>query len=281
MKNIVITGVSTGIGNSLARVFIQKGYRVFGSVRKEEDAERMKELLGDRFYPLLFDVTDEQAVIRAAEEVAKALDSRPLNGLINNAGLAVAGPVMELTTDDFRQQFEVNLLGMVSVTKAFIPLLKSEKPGIYRPGRIINIGSVSGKMGYPFMAPYCASKFAVEGYSEALRRELLVYGIDVVVVAPGPIDTPIWDKVPDPEVVNKSDFGKAVLVMYDYMQNAKKSGKIMRPEVLAEKVWKIMEKKHAKTRYTYLNNKFKEYILPMYLLPPRLLDRIIKNRFMK
>ncbi len=281
MKNIVITGVSTGIGNSLARVFIQKGYRVFGSVRKEKDAERMKESLGDRFYPLLFDVTDEQAVIRAAEKVAKALDGRPLNGLINNAGMAVAGPVMKLTTDDFRQQFEVNLLGMVSVTKAFIPLLKSEKPDIYRPGRIINIGSVSGKMGFPFMAPYCASKFAVEGFSEALRRELLIYGIDVVVVAPGPIDTPIWDKVPDPEVVNNSDFGKAVLVMYDYMESAKKSGKIMRPEVLAEKVWKIMEKKRAKTRYTYLNNKFKEYILPMYLLPSRLLDRIIKNRFMK
>ncbi len=281
MKNIVITGVSTGIGNSLARFFVQNDYRVFGSVRRENDAERLRKSLGKQFIPLVFDVTDEEEIQRGADKVSGMLEGRVLTGLINNAGIAIAGPVMNLSIDDFRQQFEVNLFGTIAVTKAFIPLLKVHGSDGQQAGRIINIGSVSGKMGYPFMAPYCASKFAIEGFSEALRRELLIYGIDVIVVAPGPIDTPIWDKVPDPEIVNHSDFGKAVMTMYNYMQNSKKSGKIMPPDVLAGKVLRIMEKKRPKTRYTYLNNKFKEYILPMYLLPRRVLDKIIKKRFMK
>lgn len=281
MKNILITGVSTGIGNSLAHVFVKNGYRVFGSVRRDEEASQLKELLGEQFYPLIFDVTDENAVEQAAEKVLQLLGENTLTGLINNAGIAVGGPVMHMPLGKFRHQFDVNLFGMFSVTKAFVPLLKAREPSEQVVSKIINISSVSGKLGFPFMAPYCASKFAIEGFSESLRRELLIYGIDVVVVAPGPIDTPIWDKAPDPKGLKDNDFSKPISVLYNYMKNAKNSGKIMSSEVLAKKIFRIMEKKQPKTRYTFLKNKFIEYIVPKYLLPPRLLDNIIKKRFMK
>lgn len=280
MKSVVITGVSTGIGHSLAHVFAKNGYLVFGSVRKPEDARRMEELLGDRFFPLVFDVTDEVAVNRAAGLVSKVLGTDHLTGLINNAGISLSGPVLYLPLEDFRHQFEVNLFGMIAVTKAFVPLLKADETTGHRAGRIINMGSVSGKIGFPFMAPYCSSKFAVEGFSESLRRELLLYGIDVIVVAPGPVATSIWDKVPHPtSEVKNSDFGPFARRVYNYMVKLKDAG-ILNPDRLAEKIFHIMENKRPKTRYTFVKNKFKEYILPKYLLSPRRFDGILKKRLM-
>ncbi len=281
LKSVIITGVSTGIGHSLARVFAQNGYLVFGSVRKPEDARRIEKMLGDRFFPLIFDVTDEVMVKRAAGLVSNVLGTNHLTGLINNAGISISGPVMYLSLDDFRRQFEVNVLGMIAVTKAFVPLLKADEASGHKAGRIINMGSVSGKIGFPFMAPYCASKFAVEGFSESLRRELMVYGIDVVVVAPGPVVTSIWDKVPHPtSEVKNSDFGPFARRVYNYMVRMKSAG-ILNPDILAGKIYDIMEKKRPKTRYTFVKNKFKEYIIPKYLLSPRKFDSIIKKRLMR
>jgi len=281
MKSVVITGVSTGIGYSLAHVFAKNGYLVFGSVRNPEDARRMEELLGDRFFPLVFDVTDEVAVKRTAGLVSKVLGTDHLTGLINNAGISISGPVMYLSLDDFRRQFEVNLFGMIAVTKAFVPLLKEDKTSGHKAGRIINMGSVSGKIGFPFMAPYCASKFAVEGFSESLRRELLVYDIDVVVVAPGSVATSIWDKVPHPtSEVKNSDFGPYARRVYNSIVKMKKTG-ILNSDILAQKIYSVMEKKRPKTRYTFVKNKFKNYILPKYFLSPRAFDNIFKKRLMR
>ena len=281
LKSVIITGVSTGIGRSLACVFAQNGYLVFGSVRNPEDAKRMEKLLGDRFFPLVFDVTDEVTVKRAAGLVSNVLGTNHLTGLINNAGISISGPVMYLSLDDFRRQFEVNLFGMIAVTKAFVPLLKAgEVPG-QKAGRIINMGSVSGKIGFPFMAPYCASKFAVEGFSESLRRELMVYDIDVVVVAPGSVATPIWEKVPHPtSEVKNSDFGPFARRVYNSIVKMNKAG-ILNSDMLAQKVFNIMEKKRPKTRYTYVKNKFREYIVPRYFLTAKMLDNIIRKRLMR
>jgi len=127
MKSVVVTGSSTGIGWGIAKVLVAKGFRVFGSVRKAEDGERLKEEFGANFMPLTFDVTDAQAVARGAEQVSAALGGETLSGLVNNAGIAVAGPLLYLKLDEFRQQIEVNLTGQLVVTQAFAPLLGADR----------------------------------------------------------------------------------------------------------------------------------------------------------
>ncbi len=149
---------------------------------------------GDQFTPLLFDVTDAAAVNRAAKETAAALGNATLAGLVNNAGIAVAGPLLHLDIDELRHQLEVNVTGQLIVTQAFASLLGADSSRSGEPGRIVMITSVGGRNANPFMGPYNASKFALEGLSESLRRELMIFGIDVIVVAPGAVATPIWDK---------------------------------------------------------------------------------------
>ena len=194
MHSVVVTGSSTGIGWGTAKVLIAHGFRVFGSVRKTADAERLAAEFGDRFVPLLFDVTDQAAVKAAAAQVRAALAGEKLAGLVNNAGVAVAGPLLELPIEEFRHQIDVNLTGVVIATQAFTPLVGTDRTLKGDPGRIVNISSVGGKNAVPFLAPYAASKFALEGLSESLRRELLPFGIDVIIVAPCAVATPIWNK---------------------------------------------------------------------------------------
>jgi NAD(P)-dependent dehydrogenase (short-subunit alcohol dehydrogenase family) len=205
MKAIVVTGVSTGIGHAAVKVLLDKGFRVFGSVRKQADADRLSAEFGEAFSPLIFDVTDEAAINEAADCVRGALGGQTLAGLVNNAGIAVPGPLTELATNEFRQQLEVNLVGPFMVTKAFAPLLGADQSLAGSPGRIVNISSVAGVRAMPFVGPYAASKFGLEGYSEALRRELLLYGIDVVVIGPGPVKTAIWDKAEELDVSSYAD----------------------------------------------------------------------------
>src|SRR6201993_3689304 len=194
MRSVVVTGASTGIGWACAKLLLDKGFRVFGSVRKPADAERLKGEFGESFTPLMFDITDEAAVLAGAREVRAALNGETLAGLINNAGIAVAGPVLELSADEFRRQMNVNLIGPIIATQAFGPLLGSD-PSLKGPkGRIVMISSVAGKNGTPLSSAYSPSKHALEGLSESLRRELMLFGIDVIIVAPGPVKTPIWSK---------------------------------------------------------------------------------------
>jgi NAD(P)-dependent dehydrogenase (short-subunit alcohol dehydrogenase family) len=192
MRSVVVTGTSTGIGWGVAKILIGHGFRVFGSVRKKADADRLAAEFGAQFVPLLFDVTDEAAVRVAATQVRAALAGETLTGLVNNAGVAIAGPLLHLPITDFRQQMEINVIGLVNVTQAFAPLVGADRALKGSPGRIVNISSVGGQVASPFLSAYNASKFAVEGLSESLRRELLPFGIDVIVVAPGAVATPIW-----------------------------------------------------------------------------------------
>src|SRR3984957_5127300 len=194
MKQVVITGVSTGIGYATVAVLLRRGFRVFGSVRNRQDAGRLQKEFGDLFIPLLFDVTDESAVGAEAERVSRMLGTDTLDGLVNNAGIEVAGPLSHLTTDEFRHQLEVNLVGPFLVTKAFLPLLGTDPTRKGNPGRIVNISSTSGRIAGPFTGAYAASKFGLEGYSDSLRRELILFGIDVIIIRPGAIVTPIWQK---------------------------------------------------------------------------------------
>src|SRR5450759_5373469 len=200
MQSVVITGASTGIGWATAKLLLDRGFRVFGSVRKQADADRLRSEFGANFTPLLFDVTNEAAVLAAAREVRAALNGETLTGLVNNAGIAVAGPVLELSADEFRHQMDVNVIGPIIATQAFGPLLGSD-PSLKGPkGRIVMISSVAGKNGNPLMSAYSASKHAIEGLSESLRREMMVFGIDVVIIAPGAVKTPIWSKAEEVDI---------------------------------------------------------------------------------
>ena len=167
MRSVVITGASTGIGWASAKMLLDRGFRVFGSVRKQADADRLKGEFGANFTPLIFDVTDEVAVLAAAREVRAALNGETLAGLVNNAGIAVSGPVLELAANEFRRQMEVNFIGPVIATQAFGPLLGAD-PDLKGPkGRIVMISSVSGKHGNPLTSAYSASKHAIEGLRSA------------------------------------------------------------------------------------------------------------------
>src|SRR4051812_16902656 len=178
---VVITGASTGIGATCAAHLSSLGYRVFAGVRKPEDAERAREAGHE---PLTIDVTDADSIRSAVEQVGDT----PLSGLVNNAGIAVAGPLEFIPIDEFRRQLDVNVVGQVAVTQAFLPALRKAR------GRIVNMGSIGGRGALPLLSPYAASKFALEGITDSLRRELRSWGMHVAIVEPGAIATPIWDK---------------------------------------------------------------------------------------
>jgi NAD(P)-dependent dehydrogenase (short-subunit alcohol dehydrogenase family) len=195
MKAVVITGVSNGIGWGTTRVLLREGYQVFGSVRHAADAERLAAAFGSNFVPLIFDVTDQEAIRHAAGQVRAALGGRTLHGLVNNAGIAEGGPLVHQPLAAFRAQIEVNLIGPLIVTQAFAPLLGVDRSLQGGAGRIVNISSVGGQFAGPFLGAYHASKFGLEGLSDTLRRELVPFGIDVVVIGPGSVATAIWDKM--------------------------------------------------------------------------------------
>lgn len=191
MRSVIVTGASTGIGWGCVKVLIASGIRVFGSVRKRIDADRLSKEFGTNFRPLIFDVTDAAAVAAGAKEVEAALGDETLFGLVNNAGIAVPGPLLYQEIDDFKHQITVNLVGQLIVTQAFAPLLGVDRSRRGAPGRIVMMSSVAGRNASPFVGAYSASKFALEGLSESLRRELMLFGIDVIIVAPGAVATPI------------------------------------------------------------------------------------------
>jgi NAD(P)-dependent dehydrogenase (short-subunit alcohol dehydrogenase family) len=185
---VVVTGASTGIGHACALHLDRIGFRVFAGVRREEDAERLRAQASERLTPVKIDVTDAASIRAAADEVANALGSEPLSGLVNNAGIAVSGPVEYLPIEEVRKQLEVNFIGQVAVTQAFLPQLRRSR------GRVVNIGSVGGEVGLPFLSPYAASKHAIEGFSDSLRREVERLGVHVSVVRPGAIQSSIWER---------------------------------------------------------------------------------------
>lgn len=276
MKSVVVTGASSGIGWGAAKVLTRAGFRVFGSVRRQADAERLKKELGDKFVPLLFDVTDETGVKRAAEEVRAALGGETLAGLVNNAGVAVAGPLLHLAPEEYRQQFEVNIIGVIIATQAFAPFLGVDRDLKGPPGRIVNISSVGGRSATPFMSPYNASKFALEGLSESLRREMMLFGIDVIVIAPGAVATEIWRKAEEADYSRYANtpFAPMIERVRDYMLTRGPKG--LKPERLGRTILKALTARKPKVRYTVTPDPVQNFLVNV--LPKRMVDRMIAGR---
>lgn len=187
-KSVVITGASTGIGAACALHLDQLGWRVFAGVRKQADAEALRAQGSPRLTPISLDVTDTVSISTAASAVAGAVGAAGLTGLVNNAGIVVPGPIEFLPLPDLRRQLEINVVGQVAVTQAFLPLIRAGR------GRIVNMGSIAGRMATPFTGAYGASKFALEALTDALRLELAPWGISVSIIEPGAVATPIWEK---------------------------------------------------------------------------------------
>jgi NAD(P)-dependent dehydrogenase (short-subunit alcohol dehydrogenase family) len=274
MKSVVITGASTGIGWATAKLLLDRGFRVFGSVRNQADADRLKGEFGANFTPLLFDVTDEAAVLAAAREVRNALNGETLAGLVNNAGIAVAGAVLEISADAFRRQMDVNVIGPIISTQAFGPLLGSD-PSLKGPkGRIVMVSSVAGKAGNPLASAYSASKHAVEGLSESLRREMILFGIDVIIIAPGAVKTPIWGKSDNAELATNSPYAPALEKIRAFTRHLSEIG--LPPEKIAERIFEALTSANPRVRYQITPDPMRHLILSM--LPKRTVDKIIAKR---
>lgn len=296
-KNIVITGMSTGIGLAIGQRLLREGYRVFGSVRREADATRLRDDLGEDFHPLVFDVTDNQAIQQGAEETRRIISAcveqntsrSTVAGLVNNAGIAVSGPMLHVPVESLRQQLEVNVIGAAAVTQAFAPLLGADGPATGKGarqrgnrasanvGRILNISSVSGRITYPFMGPYAASKHALEAMSDCLRMELKGYGIPVVLVEPGAISTPIWAKARQSNLAEQyahTGYAASIRQMAAALDKSEDDG--LPVERVAELVSRIMRADKPRARYLLSPNPLQYHILRH--LPTTWKDHLLARR---
>ncbi len=271
-KTVVVTGASSGIGLAAARHLAEHGYTVFGTVRKRAAAEQFGGQAALR--PLLMDVTDHDSIRRAAAEVEAHLSATGgrMAGLVNNAGVAVSGPLGYVPLKAVRLQFEVNVIGLLAVTQAFLPLMQQAD----QAGRIINISSISARVTTPFMGPYSASKFALEAFSDALRVELMPFGIKVIIIQPGPIATPIWNKGADRALAmyRRTPYQPVIKSLLKYFAKQGRTG--LPAAVIAQAILSALQTPRPKTRY--LITAGKPAILISQLLPDVWRDRLLYKR---
>lgn len=276
-RAVVVTGTSTGIGEAAAALLVRRGHRVFGSVRRAADADRLRESLGERFTPLIMDVTDEAAVAAAAAEVGAALEGQRLGGLVNNAGIAVGGPLAYQPMAEIRATLETNVIGPILVTRAFLPLLGTDPARQGAPGRIVNISSVGGRLAFPFVGAYVASKHALEALTDSLRRELLPFGIDVIAIGPGEVVTAIWDKAErqsfDP--YENTPYADVLRRFRDWFIAEGRKG--FPPSRIAETVATALTTEKPKARYAVVPKPVTMWYLPL-AMPKRWADAVIKRQ---
>ena len=246
------------------------------ALRSEEDARRLRETLGAEFVPLIFDVTDSAAIARAVTAVRDDLGAAGLHALINNAGIVLPGPLLHMPLADFQAQIDVNLTGVLDVTQQFLPLLGARQDAPQPPGRVVNISSVSGRIAYPFMGGYAASKHGLEGLSDVLRRELMLYGIDVILVEPGTTRTPITDKYAQ-QMRRYAETDYAALLSGLEAELAEREVSGLPVEKVVDVIVTAVESAHPKTRYAVPRKWFSGWFMPR-ILPDRWLDRIVANR---
>ena len=276
-KCVLITGVSSGIGYAISKDLILRGWHVFGSVRNQEDCKRLQLELGSNFTAIQFDVTKPAEIKSAVIQVTKILNGRYLDALINNAGIAIGGPLLHITPEDLCLQMNVNVIGVMSVIQAFFPLLRKDCEKLNHNARIINISAVSGRIVYPFFGPYASSKHALEALSDALRRELSIYGIKVVVIQPGTIKTPIWEKsinIENGRFIN-TDYIKSLNLLQAKMQQ--KVANAIPMQRLSKTIHRALTSAHPRTRYALPSKRFSGWLLPR-CLPDAWFDRVILAR---
>lgn len=272
---VLLTGASTGIGYATAVYLAERDFFTIATVRKQKDADRLAQL-GSQVYPVLLDVCFSEQVEALAQAVELFLQFNQraqLDALVNNAGIALGGPLVELDDHTLQHQLEVNVVAPMRMIRAFAPLLGVKAHGS-RGGRIIQVSSISGERAMPFVGPYTASKFALEGLSDSLRMELLPFGVDVIIVQPGPINTEIWDKAPTPDENPFKDglYGDALTRFYDFVIEGGRKG--LPPVAIAQVIHKALVARKPKARYVKTPGYFLRVFMPK-TLPTRMFDRLI------
>src|SRR5271170_5785800 len=277
-KDVVVTGVSTGIGWGTTKVLVSKGFRVFGSVRKQADADRLQTEFGDSFVPLIMDITDADAVHEAAQKVGSMIGDRNLVGLVNNAGIVVSGPLLYLRLSEYKRQLDVNMISPLVVIQAFAPLLGTDKKRQGPAGRIVNISSSGAKIPIPLIGAYSSSKCGLEGMSDALRIELMLFGIDVVIIEPGTVNTSMYDKgeKEDLSEFKQTEYWEAVQKFQKWIVNEARTNGLP-PERLGEAVHVALTTAKPKTRYAVIPQRVKNWDF-LRLLPERTFDNFIAKQ---
>jgi NAD(P)-dependent dehydrogenase (short-subunit alcohol dehydrogenase family) len=274
MRAVVITGASGGIGRACALRLARNGFRVFAGYRKEADAVSLADEVTGQLEMLPIDVTDADQIASASSAVTDAVGAGGLWGLVNNAGVAVPGPVESLPIDDLRRQLEVNLVGQVAVTQALLPSLRRAR------GRVLNMTSVGGRVGTPFMGAYHASKFGLEGMSDALRRELAGVGVDVCAIEPGSIATAIWDRgrehadgvIAGMPAAAREAYGDDLRAALDAATRTGERG--MEPDRAARIVERALTVRRPRPRYV-VGADARAMIVAQAVLPTRAFDRLM------
>jgi NAD(P)-dependent dehydrogenase (short-subunit alcohol dehydrogenase family) len=272
---VVITGASTGIGKASALRLDRAGFDVLAGVRKAEDGEALTAEASDRLRPLIIDVVDPDSIARAAGEVKEATGGK-LAGLVNNAGIALAGPIEGLSLDELRRQFEVNVFGQVAVTQALLEPIREAK------GRVVFMSSVGGRNALPYISPYSSSKHALEAIGDGLRMEMRPFGVEVSIVEPGSVATPIWDKSGSEAATAREEYGPEIERLYgermDHMRSlAEKTGQRgVDPDEVAQAVEHALTADKPKTRYV-VGTEAKVQLKLSSVLPRRTMDRLIER----
>ncbi len=272
-RTALVTGTSTGIGRACAERLTAEGWTVFAGVRRSEDADRLKGEIDGDVRPVLLDVTDAGAIERVVSELTDELGDDGLDALVNNAGLAEGGPIEMLTSEEWRRHFDVNVFGLIDVTRAALPLLLTAR------GRIVNVGSVAGRVGMALAGPYCAGKHAVEAISETLRFEVEPLGVKVVCVEPGQIATAIWDKsaqraesvVRDagPELLQR--YERQIDALYGFVAEGARRG--IAPDKVADVIHRALTA--DRPRHRYLVGPDAKVVGAISRLPDRLRQRAV------
>ena len=278
-RTVLVTGASTGIGHAAARHLSGEGWTVFAGVRSESDGIALKDGAAGDLRPLKLDVTNTEQVSAAVQAISKALGNKRLTGLVNNAGIAKMGPLGIQPLKDFEAHFAVNVFGMLRVTQAMLPLLGSDPARTGKPGRIITITSVGGRIASPFLGAYTATKHANEAMTDTLRRELAIYGIDAIAIGPGSVRTPIWDKAEKDNAEGPyaaSDWGPSLKIFEETMLNGGRTG--LPAEQIAAVIEEALTSPKPKARYAPVPDKLTNFTIPTRL-PKRMLDRIFASRF--
>jgi NAD(P)-dependent dehydrogenase (short-subunit alcohol dehydrogenase family) len=270
----LITGASTGIGRAAALRLDSRGWKVFAGVRRDADGDALRDAATGSLIPLRIDLTEPDSIAAAAAEVESELGAAGLDGLVNNAGVAIPGPLETLPMPDLRRQLEVNLIGQIEVTQATLPAVRRAR------GRIVFISSIGGRTALPFTGAYHASKFGIEAIGDSLRQELRPWGIEVSLIEPGSVATPIWDKgqaSADEISTRLPDHHDALYgaVIERYRETVRRvAARGVAPEEVADAIEQALTAPRPKTRYL-IGRRAKIQARLGMLLPDRTFDRIV------